>query len=131
MPGRLIWAQPSCGLHRSYGRLHATAAAAEAPFSQHVNGLSQIASNYEAVLLDQFGVLHDGKQTYSPATVAAVQRLAAAGLKVFIVSNSSIRVLAQKRVVREVEAPGRECACPHILTATHPGGQPAGTGIAT
>ena len=91
VPGRLIWAQPSCGLHRSYGRLHATAAAAEAPFSQHANGLSEIASNYEAVLLDQFGVLHDGKRTYSPATVTAVQHLAAAGLKVFIVSNSSRR----------------------------------------
>ena len=43
------------------------------------------------MLLDQFGVLHDGKRTYSPATVTAVQHLAAAGLKVFIVSNSSRR----------------------------------------
>lgn len=42
------------------------------------------------ILLDQFGVLHDGKVPY-PHAAAAVQRLAAAGAQVYILSNSSRR----------------------------------------
>jgi len=40
--------------------------------------------------LDQFGVLHDGKQPY-PQAVAAVGRLAAAGKQILVLSNSSRR----------------------------------------
>lgn len=44
----------------------------------------------QGVLLDQFGVLHDGKHAYSAAP-AAVRRLAEAGVSIVIVSNSSRR----------------------------------------
>lgn len=44
----------------------------------------------QGVLLDQFGVLHDGKVAY-PGAVEAVRQLHAAGLKVLIISNSSRR----------------------------------------
>ena len=42
----------------------------------------------QGILLDQFGVLHDGKQAYGGA-VEAVKYLAEAGLSVVILSNSS------------------------------------------
>jgi hypothetical protein len=42
------------------------------------------------VLLDQFGVLHDGQQPY-PQAIAAVKQLHAAGKQVLVLSNSSRR----------------------------------------
>ena len=47
-------------------------------------------SGLQGVLLDQFGVLHDGKVAY-PGAVDAVQRWAQAGVRVYILSNSSRR----------------------------------------
>ena len=44
----------------------------------------------QGVLLDQYGVLHDGKKAY-PGAVAAVEALAAAGRKLLVLSNSSRR----------------------------------------
>jgi len=44
----------------------------------------------QGVLLDQYGVLHDGRQAY-PGAVAAVEALAASGRKLLIISNSSRR----------------------------------------
>eukprot|EP00878_Enallax_costatus_P043696 GHUV01051750.1.p1 GENE.GHUV01051750.1~~GHUV01051750.1.p1 ORF type:complete len:173 (+),score=37.24 GHUV01051750.1:81-599(+) len=44
----------------------------------------------QGVLLDQFGVLHDGKQPY-PHAIAAVQRLHEAGKQIIVLSNSSRR----------------------------------------
>jgi ribonucleotide monophosphatase NagD (HAD superfamily) len=42
------------------------------------------------VLLDQFGVLHDGQQPY-PHAIAAVEQLHAAGKQILVLSNSSRR----------------------------------------
>jgi ribonucleotide monophosphatase NagD (HAD superfamily) len=47
----------------------------------------------QGVLLDQYGVLHDGRQAY-PGAVAAVEALAASGRKLLIISNSSRRAPA-------------------------------------
>lgn len=47
----------------------------------------------KAVLLDQFGVLHDGQKAY-PGAVQAVEYLHGLGLRVLIVSNSSRRTFA-------------------------------------
>jgi hypothetical protein len=44
----------------------------------------------QIVLLDQFGVLHDGQQPY-PHAIAAVEQLHAAGKHVLVLSNSSRR----------------------------------------
>eukprot|EP00879_Flechtneria_rotunda_P024241 GHRR01025689.1.p1 GENE.GHRR01025689.1~~GHRR01025689.1.p1 ORF type:complete len:339 (+),score=98.20 GHRR01025689.1:1137-2153(+) len=44
----------------------------------------------KGILLDQFGVLHDGQRPY-PNAIAAVQRMHAAGKKVVVLSNSSRR----------------------------------------
>ncbi|KAK9062586.1 hypothetical protein SSX86_019774 [Deinandra increscens subsp. villosa] len=60
-------------------------------------GLQQIAetrhyklSLVQAWLLDQFGVLHDGKQPY-PGAISTLKNLAAHGAKMIIISNSSRR----------------------------------------
>ncbi|KAK9840529.1 hypothetical protein WJX84_012463 [Apatococcus fuscideae] len=57
---------------------------------QYLTGVRDIPSKYKGVLLDQFGVLHDGKVAY-PGAVEAVQHMADQGLKLFILSNSSRR----------------------------------------
>lgn len=46
--------------------------------------------DYKGVLLDQFGVLHDGRDPYKGA-IEAVQYLADRGMKLLIISNSSRR----------------------------------------
>ena len=46
----------------------------------------------QGVLLDQFGVLHDGIEPY-PHAVAAVKQMAEQGQKILILSNSSRRKL--------------------------------------
>ena len=55
-----------------------------------VPGLAAIASRYDAILLDQFGVLHDGKNAIDGA-VACYDALAAAGKKLVVLSNTSRR----------------------------------------
>jgi len=52
----------------------------------------------QAVLLDQFGVLHDGRQPY-PGAVHAVQALAESGRQVLIISNSSRRAFTSNKNV--------------------------------
>ncbi|KAJ9541846.1 hypothetical protein OSB04_028352 [Centaurea solstitialis] len=59
---------------------------------QSFTGLQQIAQtrHYKAWFLDQFGVLHDGKQPY-PGAISTLENLAAHGAKMIIISNSSRR----------------------------------------
>lgn len=57
---------------------------------QILQGLQDLPRRYQGVLLDQFGVLHDGKTAY-PAAVPAVRWMHEQGLKVLILSNSSKR----------------------------------------
>jgi hypothetical protein len=56
---------------------------------QRIDSLDNL-DQYTGVLLDQFGVLHDGKVPY-PHAAAAVERLAQAGKTIVILSNSSRR----------------------------------------
>lgn len=55
-----------------------------------VPGLGSIASQYDAILLDQFGVLHDGTKAI-PGAIACYDRLAAEGKRLCVLSNSSRR----------------------------------------
>ncbi|XP_025014160.1 uncharacterized protein LOC8286363 isoform X2 [Ricinus communis] len=59
----------------------------EAHLFQTFNGLQHLAETrrFKAWLLDQFGVLHDGKQPYP------VKKIASSGAKMVIISNSSRR----------------------------------------
>ncbi|XP_038886349.1 pyridoxal phosphate phosphatase isoform X2 [Benincasa hispida] len=64
----------------------------ESHLFQSFNGLQQLAETrrFKAWFLDQFGVLHDGKQPY-PGAVVALEKLAECGTKMVIISNSSRR----------------------------------------
>jgi ribonucleotide monophosphatase NagD (HAD superfamily) len=47
-----------------------------------------VQKSVQGVLLDQFGVLHDGVKAY-PAAIKAVEQLASDGVMIYILSNSS------------------------------------------
>lgn len=53
-----------------------------------INGISEIISSYSCVLLDQFGVIHDGRTVY-PLASYAMEQLAANNVRIIILSNSS------------------------------------------
>ncbi|KAL6549580.1 hypothetical protein OROHE_008311 [Orobanche hederae] len=59
---------------------------------QTINGFQQLAEarRFKAWFLDQFGVLHDGKQPY-PGAITTLENLATCGAKMVIISNSSRR----------------------------------------
>ena len=55
-----------------------------------VEGLGALAARFDAFLLDQYGVLHDGKQLY-PGVLDCLAALRDAGKRVLILSNSGRR----------------------------------------
>ncbi|XP_061373445.1 uncharacterized protein LOC133315788 isoform X1 [Gastrolobium bilobum] len=59
---------------------------------QSLNNLRQLAETrrFKVWLLDQFGVLHDGKQPY-PGAISTLENIAKTGAKMVIISNSSRR----------------------------------------
>lgn len=57
---------------------------------QPLQTLTELPTHYKAVLLDQFGVLHDGIKPY-PGAIEAVNYLHDRGLHLLIISNSSRR----------------------------------------
>ncbi|KAL5997984.1 hypothetical protein ACLOJK_008918 [Asimina triloba] len=66
--------------------------ATETDAFQSLNGIRQLAETgrFKAWFLDQFGVLHDGKQPY-PGAISTLEKLANDGAKMVIISNSSRR----------------------------------------
>lgn len=53
-----------------------------------IRGVSEIVSRYDCVLLDQFGVIHDGQTPY-PRALEAIRKLHDHAIKIVILSNSS------------------------------------------
>ncbi|KAJ4968163.1 hypothetical protein NE237_014864 [Protea cynaroides] len=64
----------------------------EVQFFGSLSGFRYLAENrsFKAWFLDQFGVLHDGKQPY-PGAISTLEKLARHGAKMVIISNSSRR----------------------------------------
>src|SRR5690606_35075436 len=60
------------------------------PLPAMLNGLAELAELHDVFLVDQFGVLHDGRKPY-PGAVEALSRLKKAGKTVVILSNSGKR----------------------------------------
>ncbi|MEM9222616.1 MAG: TIGR01459 family HAD-type hydrolase [Pseudomonadota bacterium] len=58
--------------------------------TQRIEGLSEIVENFDALLLDQFGVLHDGKRPF-PDAVTCVKALAERQLPLVVLTNSGKR----------------------------------------
>lgn len=55
-----------------------------------LQSLFEIASDYDAIVLDQWGVLHDGATPY-PHAIATLERLSSSGIKFAVLSNSGKR----------------------------------------
>ncbi len=55
-----------------------------------IDGLAALAPQYDAFLLDQFGVLHDGSDLY-PGVVGCLEALKKTGKRVIVLSNSGTR----------------------------------------
>ena len=58
--------------------------------TREIASLTDIASEYDAVVLDQWGVLHDGSAPY-PSAINALQRLRATDVRLAVLSNSGKR----------------------------------------
>ena len=58
-----------------------------------LTGFAELADRYDAFIVDQYGVLHDGRSPY-PGVLDALQRLADLGLPVVVLSNSGKRSAA-------------------------------------
>jgi HAD superfamily hydrolase (TIGR01459 family) len=57
---------------------------------QHLTGLASIADRYDAILLDLWGVVHDGTQLYAGAR-GTMEKLRGEGKKIIMVSNAPRR----------------------------------------
>jgi HAD superfamily hydrolase (TIGR01459 family) len=65
-----------------------------------IDGLSQIADRFGGMLIDQFGVIHDGQALY-PGTLRILSELKDAGIAVAVMTNSGKRAAANvERLVR-------------------------------
>lgn len=58
--------------------------------TRFIDNLADVAAGYDAIVLDQWGVLHDGTTPY-PDAIAALEALNAAGTRLAVLSNSGKR----------------------------------------
>lgn len=61
-----------------------------------INGLSDIATQFDGMLIDQFGVIHDGATLY-PGALRVLSELKALGLPVAVLTNSGKRAEANRQ----------------------------------
>lgn len=65
-----------------------------------IEGLHDIAARFDGMLIDQFGVIHDGQRLY-PGTLRVLSELHALGIPVAVMTNSGKRAEANRqRLVR-------------------------------
>lgn len=76
-------------------------------------GIAPVADRYDVFLVDQWGVLHDGRMPYAGA-VDCLRRLVEAGKTVVLISNSGRRAASEERLHRL----GISAACySHLVTS--------------
>jgi len=82
--------------------------------------LAELCDKYDAFLLDQFGVVHDGKTCYA-GSAECVRALQAAGKRIVVLSNSSKR---RRETIERLQ--GLECGmCTYLDAADVVAGVPA------
>jgi HAD superfamily hydrolase (TIGR01450 family) len=69
-----------------------------------ISGLSDIAGNYAGMLIDQFGVLHDGEKLY-PGTLETLAELHRRGIAVVVMTNSGKRATANRERLTRLGIP--------------------------
>ena len=67
-------------------------------------GISSFAERYDGFAIDQWGVLHDGQQAY-PGAVDCLERLAALGKRVVVLTNSGKRAALNARRIAAMGFP--------------------------
>jgi HAD superfamily hydrolase (TIGR01459 family) len=75
-----------------------------------LDSLLTIAPNFGAVVLDQWGVLHDGTRPY-PQALATLARLAGAGMRLAVLSNSGKRAAPNLARIAQMGFDPRVFAC--------------------
>jgi HAD superfamily hydrolase (TIGR01459 family) len=76
-----------------------------------IAGLAEIAQNFDALLIDQFGVIHDGQKLYAGAAKVLTE-LARANIAVIVMTNSGKRAAPNTARVVKMGVPRehfREC----------------------
>lgn len=69
--------------------------------SQHKSGLSPILANYHSYIIDQWGVLHNGKELY-PQVLECLREMKSQGKTLIMLSNSSKRKSASQKGLLKV-----------------------------
>ncbi|MEM7046716.1 MAG: TIGR01459 family HAD-type hydrolase [Pseudomonadota bacterium] len=72
--------------------------------TQRIDSLVQVTDAYEVIVLDQWGVLHDGHTLY-PQTKTCLQRLRDAGCRLAVLSNSGKRAADNADRITEMGIP--------------------------
>jgi HAD superfamily hydrolase (TIGR01459 family) len=72
--------------------------------AMRIDGLGQIAASYGGMLIDQFGVVHDGQKLY-PHVLDALARLHDAGIPAAILTNSGKRAAANEMRIVSMGVP--------------------------
>lgn len=78
------------------------------------NGLSAAVAHYHTFLIDQWGVLHDGRKPY-PGAVHCLDRLLEAGKDVILISNSGKRTIANETRLTQIGFPRTSYS--HLVTS--------------
>ena len=82
---------------------------------QRITGLHEIASRFDGMLIDQFGVIHDG-QTLYPGTPRVLAELHALGIPVAVMTNSGKRAQSNRQRLVKMGVPR-----PHFVDAVSSG----------
>lgn len=69
-----------------------------------IHGLREIARHFDGMLIDQFGVIHDG-QTLYPGTPSVLSELKAMGIPVAVMTNSGKRSQANRQRLVKMGVP--------------------------
>ena len=72
-----------------------------------IEGLSEIARQFDGMLIDQFGVIHDGQKLY-PGTLRILTELKALGIPVAVMTNSGKRAETNRKRLVKMGVP-RDC----------------------
>ena len=75
--------------------------------AMRIDGLATIAGHFDGMLIDQFGVIHDGQELY-PGTLRVLSELKARGIPVAVLTNSGKRAEANRRRLVKMGVP-RDC----------------------
>ncbi|HEY9056945.1 MAG TPA: TIGR01459 family HAD-type hydrolase [Aurantimonas sp.] len=77
---------------------------------RHITGLREIEDRFDAIVLDQWGVLHDGDALY-PGVLEALERLTDAGKAIALLSNSGKRAAPNRERLAGFGIPVERMAC--------------------